>query len=261
MSLEISGTLADGTNISLVKQTDKFGLVNLTELWQDFGAIEGREPAAWYRTKAGQGVLTKLGAKFKVVNSQLWKSKAGRHGATYGHHLLAWAYLSWISPDVMLFMCEAAQEKAEAITAGLSVTRQRTVKRLRNLGKDDEAIKSRLNGQDTRIGWSGEMSSKGIRRPMEYAICSNGLYDGLWGGKAADLKERLGLPKSASLRDHLDNTRLIDLEFAESLATRMSQQTLDAGLKNMEALNRTTGQMVSRTIGDAMAVALNGGHN
>jgi hypothetical protein len=103
------------------------------------------------------------------------------------------------------------------------------------------------------------MARKGVTQGMEFALCTNEIDTALWGGTAAQLKDRMGLPAKASLRDNVDNIRLTDLDFTESLATRMSQQTLDAGGTKMAVLNKTTGQMVRRTIDAALVVALNGG--
>jgi prophage antirepressor-like protein len=102
--------------------------------------------------------------------------------------------------------------KADGSLAEEVVERQ-TTNQAKRTSKRIEGIVRRKIETDT-------LQAHGIEKGLEYAICTNKTYTGLFGKSAKELKVERGLRKKESLRDNMTNVELSALSFAESLAAQ-----------------------------------------
>lgn len=85
---------------------------------------------------------------------------------------------------------------------GIARANQRAVDSYKRRGKDDQWIATRLQGIDDRKAFTDALTRHVADIVgKHYGMATNSVYKGLWGRSAATLKQQLGLPKSANLRD------------------------------------------------------------
>lgn len=97
---------------------------------------------------------------------------------------------------------ERIEETADP-SLGVERAISRAEETYRKQGKDQKWIATRLHGIDERKEFTDALS-KHIAdiTGKHYGIATNKVYTGLWGRDAQELKNELGLKKTANLRDH-----------------------------------------------------------
>ncbi len=82
--------------------------------------------------------------------------------------------------------------------------------------------------------------------PKDYAITTNSTYLGLFGKKAAEIKEERGVPKKKSARDAMTNTELIALSLAEALVAEREHRSLEELKRDSFAQAQAISKALSR---------------
>ncbi len=94
----------------------------------------------------------------------------------------------------------------------------------RRQGKDERWISARLTGKIKRMQFTAALKTavaEVLTKP-HYALATDEVYKGLWGRTAAILKDEIGVPPKASLRDYQPTLALS----YQALAEEVSAQTL-----------------------------------
>lgn len=86
--------------------------------------------------------------------------------------------------------------------------------------EDLKKIEIRLKGKGVRTTFATVLQDHGVVSGWQFAQCTDAIYQPLLGGSCKQVKESMGLAKSDSLRDNLDQFELTQLMFAEALAAR-----------------------------------------
>lgn len=86
---------------------------------------------------------------------------------------------------------------------GIERAQDRAVVTYQKSGKDEQWITARLQGiHDRKVFTEALAAHVANIAGKHYGMATNTLYRGLWDRDAGTLKQQLGLPKSANLRDH-----------------------------------------------------------
>jgi prophage antirepressor-like protein len=155
---------------------------------------------------------------------------------------VAKAFRRWLFSEVM----PSIREKGEYIVKSKA-------KHLK-AGKSEEWADERIEGIERRKGYCDTLKDHGVSGPREYAACTDAINRPILGHPAATAKMVRQLPPKAVLRDHVSIGELIQLKYAEKLATeRIDSDDLD-GVQKCAQASRLAGEAVAQ----AMRVALNG---
>lgn len=152
-----------------------------------------------------------LGELEKVGNSHI-KTARGRNGGTYATELVALRYAGWISAKVEVEVYKTFQKVAnadEGLTHDL-IERQ----------ADPEAqkrIAARAQSKMIRQTYTDGLKDHGVTG-KGYALCTNAIYDPIFGYDAKGMRKAKNLPKTANLRDTMDRRELVTTMFAEEVA-------------------------------------------
>ncbi len=111
------------------------------------------------------------------------------------------------------------------------------------------AIRNEMKAHNKSLAEAAKQA--GVTEPVDYAICQNKGYQGLYGGLTKnDIHRRKGLKKSQDILDHMGSTELAANLFR---ATQTDEKLRNENIVGKEAANRThyeVGKKVRETIKD-----------
>jgi len=151
------------------------------------------------------------------------KDGRGRTKATYAANPKNMLQIIGLLPGVIgqKYREEAASLMNSFLTnkAGLAIELIDSIQDSEELKK----IEKRAKGKIARLNYcdsiDNNLPSYNTRsKSLTQAICTNKIYQGLFGGKAQELKDKRGLTRKQSLRDSMSYEELVALEFAEMVA-------------------------------------------
>ena len=128
-----------------------------------------------------------------------------------------WAYILGLLPGVMgkRYRESAADLVVRYLDADITLADE-VVDRNDNL-EDLERHEARVRGKITRKRFTADLKARGTSG-LGYAMCTNKVYSGLFGGTAKALKAMKGVKKNDSLRDAFTINELNQTSFTEDLA-------------------------------------------
>lgn len=198
---------------------DAFGNIRLDDLWELSGAKETRRPKHWRMTVTAKMLIEELLKKVTTANlkedkpySPVIYAKQGRgNEGTYAHPILAAAYAGYLSPKLEIEVREVwlRYRRGDATLAD-EILQRATAEENRWAGARALARSQRVSYTDTLKRHYVE--GKG------YLYCTEALYLRLLGGRSFQLRQRMGLPERANIRDSLDIAQLSYVMAAEALA-------------------------------------------
>lgn len=98
----------------------KSDMLSLTDMWKADGADPARKPAEWLRSADAQRFIEFLAETHNMGNSHLFKTTAGRNGATWAHWQIALAYAKYLSPEFHGWCNKVVRERMEGRSVALS---------------------------------------------------------------------------------------------------------------------------------------------
>jgi hypothetical protein len=208
---------------------DKEGRYSLNDIYKMAGSPSHQEPSEWVRlegTKALVEVLQdqQVPIPVKTRNWKVLETKRGQQGGTWATRGLVLAYAKYLSPEFHASCLKVIEERIEEMAdpeLGITRARERASKMWKRTGKGNAWIVARLDGIDTRNTFTSACAERGVK---DYKLVTNGVYTGLFGKTARELRVRMGLPDGANVRDAMDETQLIATRLAENLTIRKAQE-------------------------------------
>jgi hypothetical protein len=196
---------------------DGEGRICLNHMWQAAGTPKSKEPWRWAETEQAKRFIENLAQSSNLAKNEVWKSKRGKHlGGTWADWRIAVAYAEYLSPAFHLYVVEVFHRwHQEEFNPDLKV--RRAVERYRKRGWDDQRILARIEGIIRRRGFTDGLKEHGVDEEG-YPSITNAVYVALYGKTAKGLKQGLGLPDKARLRDHLGADDLATLSWVESIS-------------------------------------------
>jgi len=200
----------------VVIRRDDHGRISLTDLWKSAGKVRSNRPAAWTILPTTLGFIAATERFLKVIKSDLLASTAGRGGGTYAHLQIALEYAQYLNADLAVAVNQVFIERVEEEHNPDKIL-DRAEATYRRRGFTEGQIRARFLGKATRREFTSVLARHGVWGPG-FRLCTNATYKPLWGGEAADIRQRKNLPEKANTREHMSEKELVSLHLAELLA-------------------------------------------
>ena len=146
------------------------------------------------------------------TSASVKKIKGGSSQGTYATELVALRYAGWISAKVEVEVYKTFQ-KVINVDEGLTHD-------LLEQQRDPEAQKrlaARAQSKVIRQTFTDGLQNHGVTG-AGYAMCTNAIYEPLFGTDAKGLRELKKLPQKANVRESMDRRELVAAMFAEEVA-------------------------------------------
>jgi hypothetical protein len=239
VSLEYQGTL-----ICFEKDSKLF---SLNQLWKAAGSPKNKDPRRWLDLDQSGTFIFALEKKLNVDLTDILKTVRGRGGGTWGHWQIALAYAKYLDDDLHIQVNEWARRYVEEeIDPEKGV--DRAIKNWKCQGKSDKWIQTRLENKQVRHQFTSTLQQHGVSQHFHYAHCTNAINKQVLGGTAKQLKEKKGLAKRASLRDHLSRVEVAALGLAEALAEEDIEENQRYGFQQCLQSCDSAGSKVQRAL-------------
>lgn len=231
---------------------DDLGRVRLNDLHKAGGYSVNKTPSDWTALEVTRDLVIKVLEKTTGKSGNWTKSdvlsvlctKKGAAGGTWVHLNLALAYAKYLSADLHYEVNEVfLRAKSGDATLADEV-----------LERSDEAgnewAGKRALGRATRKHLAAVLKEHDIVKPVDYAICTNGTYVGLFGKTAQTIRGEKGLPKKGggSLRDRMDTSELVYVMASEQLASERIEEEDRRGVSECSEATRKSASNIARAL-------------
>lgn len=196
-------------------RTDKDGKVCMTDLWKLAGSSEGKRPVDWTRQKQSIGFIDAASVFLKGASGALLKTTKGKNGATWAHPIVALQYAKFLSDELGVIVNQNFLERIEE-EKNPDLIADRYIRTWKKKGKDDEWISDRFKGLSIRKQLTAVLKNHGVVN-NGYRNVTNGVYQHLYGGSSAVVREKKGIDEKANIRDNVSRIELRAIELAEML--------------------------------------------
>lgn len=198
---------------------DDSGLICLDDIWAAANAKESARPRFWRGSRGAKALIAEL--EKSVRNSHTFdKSRApsviyakmgrGSRG-TFAHPVLAAAYAGYLSPKLEIEVREVwLRYRAGDATLADEILQRATAEANRWAGV-------RALSRAQRNSYTDTLKEHGVAA-KGYMECTEALYLHLLGNKSYILRDKMGLPARANLRDHFSTDQLSYVMAAEALS-------------------------------------------
>ncbi len=228
-----------------VDKTNNF--VSLNHLWKAANSPKGKDPRNWLELDQSAKFIYALEVKLNVHLTDILKTRRGRNGGTWGHWQVALAYAKYLDPNLHIQVNEWAKRYVEEeVDPEKGV--DRAVKNWKRQGKTDKWIQTRLENKQVRHQFTSTLQEHGVSLPFHYANCTNAINKQVLGGTSKELKQTMGLAKSANLRDNLSRVKVAALGLAEALAEEDIEENQCQGYKQCLQSCDEAGNKVKRAL-------------
>jgi KilA-N domain len=176
-------------------RVDENNLLCLNDIWQAAGFSKNQKPSDWSRlpmvTQLHVAVLERTTGKSRSWTKTEFRSvlyaKMGKGGGTYADIRLALAYAEYLNPKLALEVKEVfLRYKAADPTLADDVLQRAST-------EANEWAGRRALSRVVRNGYTATLSAHGVRQRLDFAICTNALYEGLFRRNAKQLKADKGI--------------------------------------------------------------------
>lgn len=123
---------------------------------------------------------------------------------------------------------------------------------------DLEQLEVRIRTKKVRNHLTRILQTRGVKPGLEFAVCTNKTYSGLYGTNAAGLRKIKRLPPKANVREHMNTAELIEVSFAESLSARKLDQEAVNGFEQCSSLCYATAKSVADFVRDTLGSQISG---
>ena len=125
--------------------------------------------------------------------------------------------------------------------------RQRAIKIWRKNGLSDQDIVARIQGIERRHFFCDTLQLHGVEG-AGYAMCTNAIYEELFDGTAAELREERNLPAKANVRDSFSMLESSATMFAEAKAADTIKKRNLQGNKECRDASQRAGRAVRKVL-------------
>ena len=232
---------------SILEKIGRSGdMLSLTDLWKSAGSIENKDPRQWARLPETNKFIESACKFLNVGKSHIIKSSRGKGGGTFGVRQILLEYAQYLDSDLAVLVNENFfQRIEEEKNPDLIVDRAITTYKKR--GYSDDWISKRLRGKGKRNEFTAVLQAHGVERDG-FKNCTNAIYEPMFGGSTAVIREKKNLPVGVSIRDNLSDFELDAIYFAESLSKQTIQSGNIYGNGNCEIACRRASQSVANAI-------------
>ena len=191
-------------------------MISLTDLWKQSGEDAQRTPAKWQESEPVQRFIQTASKILNIGISDIIKSKRGKGGGTYAHKQIALEYAQYLDPKLAILVNEIFFERIEE-EKNPDLIVDRAIKTYQKKGKDQKWIASRIDSKIKRNFFTACLAEHGVTKDG-YRNCTNAVYNNLFGGTSAVVREKKGLSPKDNIRDNLSQVELAAIALSEALA-------------------------------------------
>lgn len=219
-------------------------MVCLTDLWNAAGCPKGkRDPRKW-KLEAGKQFIDFVAKFLNVRSAYIWDARRGQGGGTFAHWQIALSYAKYLSHELHMHVnqiymrysmgdLELAEEVFDRTIEGVEAQRRSA---------------ARIHSKVVRNEHTQTLLEHGVCESKEFAICTNGTYQGLFGGTARQLKRQRGLRANDNLRDDFNLVEISAVFLSEALEDRQMRDETLFGVTECRNACFEQGQAVSTVI-------------
>ena len=221
-------------------------MYSLNDLWVIAGSPENKDPRQWVRLPQVLEFMQSAERFLNVGKSHIIKSKRGKGGGTYGVKQVALEYAQYLDSDLAVIVNEVFFQRIEE-ERNPEIIGRRYIEAYKRRNKDDKWIVTRLQGIDTRRGFTNVLKSHEVTG-KGYGRCTNAIYRSLYGCDANGIRVKKSLPAKGSIRDNMSRTELIAVQLAESLATDKIEEYNVLGNRRCEIVSENASKCVAGAV-------------
>jgi hypothetical protein len=196
----------------------------INDLYAASGCTDTSKEFKQWKRFEGAKFIAFVSEKLKVSTAHLLTITRGRNGLTHAHWQIGIAYAKYL--DHALHM-EVNNTYARVNGGDVTIIDEVFDKQTLDTQK---RITKRLQGKVTRNALTDTLQNHGVVG-IGYAMCTDAIYQPLFGGNAKTLKSERNLTTGSSLRDNMAHWELVALDMAEMLAQRDIDKTNTQGNK------------------------------
>lgn len=222
------------------------GMISLTDLWKEAGSIDSKAPKHWLLQDQTNGFLKALAKFQKVSQDYLIKVKRGKGGGTYAHKQIAMEYAQYLDPKLAVLVNEIFFERVEE-EKNPDLIVDRAIKSYQRHGKDQKWISTRMESKVKRNFFTQCLAQHGVNKDG-FRNCTNAVYNGLFGGTTAVVREKKGLQPKDNIRDNLSITELAAISLSEALAMEDIENNNRRGSAQCELSTSNATRSVAKAI-------------
>ena len=215
-----------------ISQDASNGYVNATAMC----SAAGKKFNDYRRLAATEAFLGELSAVTGIPATELVSTVQGGRPELQG---------TWVHPDVAInlgqwcspkFAVAVSQWVREWMSGKYQLSKPARARK--SLPHQTEAwLETREETKTKRKLLTGTLASHAVRDRDGFSVCTNAVYDSLFGRTAAELKDRRGLKKSALLREYMSATALLAVGLTEALAMeKIEERDLQGAYRCQEAI-------------------------
>lgn len=221
-------------------------LYSLNDLWVIAGNPENKDPRQWVRLPQVTEFIQSAEKILNVRKSHIIKSKRGKGGGTYGVRQVALEYAQYLDTDLGVLVNEVFFQRIEE-EKNPDLIGQRYINAYEKRGKSREWIAQRLKSIDSRNAFTRTLASHGVSGDG-FRNCTNAIYEPLYGGTTAVVRQKKGLIKKQNIRDNMSRVELAAVGLAEALATDDIENKGIRGNGNCEVASRRASRSVANAL-------------
>lgn len=191
-------------------------MISLTDLWKQAGSIREKAPNFWINQDSTKDFIEMASSMLNATQNCIIKSKRGKGGGTFAHKNIALAYAKYLDPKLHVLVNEIFFERIEE-EKNPDLIVDRAIKTYQKKGKDQKWIASRIDSKIKRNFFTACLAEHGVTKDG-YRNCTNAVYNNLFGGTSAVVREKKGLSPKDNIRDNLSQVELAAIALSEALA-------------------------------------------
>lgn len=221
-------------------------MYSLNDLWAIAGSPETKRPNDWQNTKQFNEFLNSACKFLNATKNGIIKTRRGKCGGTYGVKQVALEYAQYLDSDLAVIVNEVFFQRIEE-ERNPEIIGRRYIEAYKRMNRDDKWIVARLQGIDTRRGFTNVLKSHEVTG-KGYGRCTNAIYRPLYGCDANGIRAKKSLPAKGSIRDNMSRTELIAVQLAESLATDKIEEYNVLGNRRCEIVSENASRCVAGAV-------------
>lgn len=228
---------------------DSDELVSLTDMWKASGLGKDYMPIRWARSESANRFISYIRDLQNHPQKDVFYTKRGRTGGTFGHWQIALAYAQWLSPEFKAQVQDAfrSYKIGDPEHAGETLDNQ-----YKSGNLSDPWANKRVEGKASRNHFTSIVALHGGAQAL--GLISNGIYKGCLGKKARELRKNKGLPanpsKPPATRDSMSYEEVTAVKMSEDLAALRMIREGAYGIEECREISEEAGSEIQDLINE-----------
>ncbi|MBG0797156.1 KilA-N domain-containing protein [Methylocystis sp. L43] len=230
---------------------DEKGRIRLNDIHKAGGFSKNQLPTDWGSLPSTLSLVRitaekssgKSGTLSKDVILSVYCARNGKGGGVWAHPNLALAYAKYLSPALHYEVNEVFLRYKSGDATLADETLQRST------SEGNEWVARRAMSRVVRNEYTQELDARGVKKPLEFGVCTNETYINLFDKPAKQLKIERGLnPKTGKLRDKMSMKELAFVAASEALSVEHMEDVKAVGFSQCRKATANAAQSIRSAI-------------